>query len=115
MDGPGLSAAAELMMPVKAMRRSMWSEEPWRLAVRKRHVRALLHHPPPSRLTTQLRLPPPEPGSRWYAGGVPSMHTAIPSMHERKIHELLLKINSNTDHGFYHSSGYVEYLLLPPF
>ena len=40
------------------------------------HYRQVDYDELTSRLTIQLLFPAPEPGSKWYAGGVPSMHTA---------------------------------------
>jgi hypothetical protein len=46
-EKPGLTARLLLMMPVKAISFSMWSDEPRPVPLLSRHVLTLLHHAPP--------------------------------------------------------------------
>lgn len=51
-------------------------DEPRSVSLRLEQSSVVLHHAPPSRLTSQLRDPEPKPLRSWYAGGLPSKQTA---------------------------------------
>ena len=65
-----------LRMPEKTSTLVMRRVDPRRVPALSAHDRTSLHQPPPSNWSSQLRAPAPEPRCRWYAGGLPSRHTA---------------------------------------
>jgi hypothetical protein len=73
---PGFMSGSLLRRPENTSRLSMERVEPRRVPALSAHDGASLHHPPPSNWSTQPPAPPPEPRWRWYAGGLPSRHTA---------------------------------------
>ena len=73
---PGFMAGRLLRMPEKNSTLGMSRVDPRRVPALSAHDRTSLHHPPPSNWSSQFRAPAPEPRCRWYAGGLPSRHTA---------------------------------------
>lgn len=73
---PGFMAGRLLRMPEKDSAFAMRRVDPRRVPALSAHDRTSLHQPPPSNWSSQLRAPAPEPPCRWYAGGLPSRHTA---------------------------------------
>lgn len=77
---PGFMAGLLLRMPENTSSLVMNRVEPRRVPALSAHDGTSLHQPPPSNWSSQLRAPAPEPRCRWYAGGLPSRHTADASM-----------------------------------
>jgi hypothetical protein len=76
IEAPGFMAGSLLSTPEKTSSLLMRLVDPRRVPALWAHDRLSLHHPPPSNWSSQRRAPAPEPRWRWYAGGLPSRHTA---------------------------------------